>query len=77
MGIFHDVAAGTNKGMGPNPGEKASASQNTAVGSGSRPTKSSIGIMSSAPEDPLHLDGRGTGLSVTPMGAGDGPGKTE
>lgn len=35
-----------------------SAPQNTAVGSGSRPTKSKHMIETSAPSEPQHLDGR-------------------
>jgi hypothetical protein len=41
------------------PQEKgSSASQNTSVGSGSRPTKSTFKLESSAPKDPHGLDGR-------------------
>jgi hypothetical protein len=52
MSIFHKVPAGTNKGMGGN-----SAKQGTAVGSGSRPTKSVHPIESSAPTDPKFIRG--------------------
>ena len=50
-GLFHGVpggATGTKRG--------GSASQNTAVGSGSRPTRSAIGTESSAPTDAYTLD---------------------
>jgi hypothetical protein len=52
-GLFHSVP----KGVQP-PSKGGSAPQNTSVGSGSRPTRSSIPIESSAPMDPYGLDGR-------------------
>lgn len=51
-GMFHSVPGGvkaSNRGT--------SSPQNTAVGSGSRPTRSKIGIESSAPSDPYHPHG--------------------
>lgn len=53
-GLFHSVPSG-EKPM--NVG--TSMPQNTAVGSGSRPTRSKIEIKSSAPED-CHTLGRST-----------------
>ena len=48
--------------ISPSPAMKqekgSSAKQNTAVGSGSRPTKSMFPLESSAPKDPHGLDGR-------------------
>ncbi len=54
-GMFHPVA----KGCQP-PSKGGSAQQNTSVGSGSRPTRSKIGIETSAPMDPQTLGGRKT-----------------
>jgi hypothetical protein len=48
MAIIHDSPS-----MKPEP--QTSAPQNTAVGSGSRPTMSKIKIETSAPEDPKTL----------------------
>ena len=56
MSIFHKPA-GSSHQMKPSGG---SAKQNTAVGSGSRPTKSTHKIHSSAPEHP-HKLGRADG----------------
>lgn len=50
MGIL-----GSDKGSIKPTDVGSSASQNTAVGSGSRPTKSSIDIPTSAPDDPRTL----------------------
>ena len=58
-GIFHKVPQGTNT----NANRGGSAAQNTAVGSGSRPTKSVHPIESSAPEDAYGL-GRATGNAL-------------
>jgi len=54
-GMFHSVP----KGVQPSS-KGGSAPQNTAVGSGSRPTRSKIPLESSAPMDPYGLDGRKT-----------------
>jgi len=53
-GLFHPVPKGVVQEKG------SSAPQNTSVGSGSRPTKSTMPIHSSAPMDPYGLDGRKT-----------------
>lgn len=56
-GLFHSVPKGAQEPRG------TSTPQNTAVGSGSRPTRSRIGIESSAPADPYGL-GRKTGNAL-------------
>jgi hypothetical protein len=43
---------------GTRPPSQSSAPQKTAVGSGSRPSKSTHCIDSSAPDKPRHLDSR-------------------
>lgn len=48
MSIWHDAPAAK-------PPAQSSAKQNTAVGSGSRPTRSKIEIESTAPKDPMTL----------------------
>nr|WKF58810.1 hypothetical protein HUO10_003311 [Paraburkholderia busanensis] len=54
-GMFHGVGQGVKA-----TSTGGSAPQNTSVGSGSRPTRSKIGIETSAPMDPRGLDGRKT-----------------
>jgi hypothetical protein len=44
--------------------KSGSASQNTSVGSGSRPTKSKFTLPTSAPSDPKTLGGRKTAGSL-------------
>ena len=62
MGILHKAPGGTkpmpNKKINGGSLSKMSAPQSTAVGSGSRPTKSKHPIMTSSPHHPLHLDSR-------------------
>lgn len=51
-GIFHKTSGPGQVG----DDSRSSAKQNTAVGSGSRPTKSSIPLEDSAPSNPKTLD---------------------
>lgn len=53
MGMFKNDVGGVKP-----PSKGGSMPQNTAVGSGSRPTPSKVGIPTSAPKDPYTL-GRG------------------
>lgn len=52
-GIIHNASKGTP----PNTDRGTSAPQNTAVGSGSRPTRSKMAIDTSSPMD-CHTQGR-------------------
>lgn len=54
-GLFHGASGPGQAGME----SRKSMSQNTSVGSGSRPTKSKIAIRDAAPSDPKTM-GRGT-----------------
>jgi hypothetical protein len=57
MAILHPVAKGAQ------PKSQSSAKTFMPVGSGSRPTKSGVKIMTSAPDNAYKLDGRGKGHS--------------
>jgi len=62
MAILHKAPGGTkptpNKKMNGGSLSKMSAPQNTAVGSGSRPTKAKHAISTSSPHHPHKLDSR-------------------